>query len=59
MEARSFKQEDLSSVVAQGNLSAILAGKRSISARLARELGRFFGVNPALFIADAGSNSRI
>jgi HTH-type transcriptional regulator/antitoxin HigA len=58
MEARGLKQEDLSGVVAQGNLSAILAGKRRISAKLARGLGQFFGINPALFIADADFNPR-
>jgi HTH-type transcriptional regulator/antitoxin HigA len=58
MEARGLRQEDLSGVVAQGNLSAILAGKRSVSARLAGKLGRFFGVNPALFIAGADPDPR-
>jgi HTH-type transcriptional regulator/antitoxin HigA len=48
-----LKQEDLSGVVAQGNLSAILAGKRKIGARLARKFGQFFGVSPDLFISDA------
>jgi HTH-type transcriptional regulator/antitoxin HigA len=52
MEARDLKQEDLAGVVAQSNLSAILAGKRNISAKLARKLGQFFGVSPALFIPD-------
>ncbi len=50
MEARGLKQEDLSSVVPQSNLSAILAGKRKISATLAGKLGKFFGINPAVFI---------
>ena len=50
MDARNLRQEDLASVVAQGNLSAILAGKRKISAALAGKLARFFGVSPALFI---------
>ncbi|MDR1708119.1 MAG: transcriptional regulator [Candidatus Accumulibacter sp.] len=50
MKARGLKQEDLSNVVAQGNLSAILAGKRNISAKLAAKLGLVFDVNPALFI---------
>ena len=36
--------------VPQGNLSAILAGKRKISAALAGKLGKFFGVSPALFV---------
>jgi HTH-type transcriptional regulator/antitoxin HigA len=50
IEARGMKQEDLSTVVPQSNLSAILAGKRKISATLAGQLGKFFGVSPALFI---------
>lgn len=50
MEARNLKQDALSSIVAQSNLSAILAGKRKISATLASKLGKFFGVSPALFI---------
>jgi HTH-type transcriptional regulator/antitoxin HigA len=50
MEARGMKQEDLSAVVPQSNLSAILSGKRKISATLAGKLGTFFGVSAALFI---------
>ena len=50
MEARGLKQEDLSSVVPQSNLSAILAGKRKISATLAGKLGKFFGISPAVFV---------
>ena len=50
MEARDLKQEDLSAIVPQSNLSAILAGKRKISAALAGKLGKFFHVSPALFI---------
>lgn len=50
MEARGLKQEDLSAVVPQSNLSAILAGKRSISAALAGKLGGFFGISPAVFV---------
>ena len=42
MESRGLKQEDLSSVVPQSNLSAILAGKRKISAAIAGKLGGFF-----------------
>lgn len=48
--ARGLNQEDLSAIVPQGNLSAILAGKRKISATLAGKLGKFFGVSPALFV---------
>lgn len=50
IEARGLNQEDLSAILPQGNLSAILAGKRKISAALAGKLGKFFGVSPALFL---------
>jgi HTH-type transcriptional regulator / antitoxin HigA len=50
MEARGLTQEDLSAVVAQSNLSAILAGKRKISATLAGKLGKFFGISAAVFV---------
>jgi HTH-type transcriptional regulator/antitoxin HigA len=50
LEARGLKQEDLSGVVPQGNLSAILAGKRKISAAMAGKLGGFFGISPAIFV---------
>lgn len=50
MDARGLKQEDLSAIVPQGNLSAILAGKRSISAAMAGKLGGFFGISPAVFV---------
>ncbi len=50
MEARGLKQDDLAAVVPQSNLSAILAGKRKISATLAGKLGKFFGISPAVFV---------
>ena len=50
MEARGLKQEDLSAIVAQSNLSSILAGKRKISATMASKLGKFFGISPAVFV---------
>jgi HTH-type transcriptional regulator/antitoxin HigA len=50
IEARGLKQEDLSAVVPQSNLSATLAGKRKISATLAGKLGKFFGISPAVFV---------
>lgn len=50
MDARGLKQEDLSAIVPQSNLSAILAGKRSISAAMAGKLGGFFGISPAVFV---------
>jgi len=53
IEARGLTQEDLSGLVPQSNLSAILAGKRKISATLAGKLGKFFGVSPALFVPRA------
>lgn len=51
IEARGLNQKDLDGIVAQSNLSAILSGKRKISATLAGKLGSFFGVSPALFIS--------
>lgn len=50
MEARGLKQDDLSIILPQGNLSAILAGKRKISATLAGKLGKFFSISPAVFV---------
>ncbi len=50
MDARELKQSDLSALVAQSNLSAILAGKRKISTTLAGKLGAFFRVNPGIFV---------
>ena len=50
MDARGLKQEDLSAIVPQGNLSAILAGKRKISAAMAGKLAGFFGISPAVFV---------
>ncbi len=50
IEIRGLKQGDMAEIVAQSNLSAILAGKRKISATLAGKLARFFKVSPAVFI---------
>ena len=50
MESRGLKQDDLSAIVPQSNLSAILAGKRKISATMAGKLGKFFGISPAVFV---------
>jgi HTH-type transcriptional regulator / antitoxin HigA len=50
MEARGLKQADLSAIVPQSNLSAILTGKRKISATKAGKLGVFFGISPAVFV---------
>lgn len=51
MEAKGLSQSDLAGIVPQSNLSAILAGKRNISAGLAVKLAGYFKVNLALFIA--------
>ena len=45
MEVRGLKQEDFSAIVPQSKLSAILAGKRKISTRMAGKLGTFFGIS--------------
>jgi len=50
IDARGLTQKDLEPIVPQSNLSAILAGKRKISATLAGKLGKFFGVSSAVFI---------
>ena len=50
IELRGLRQGDLADIVAQGNLSAILAGKRRISTRLAGKLARYFKVSAAMFI---------
>lgn len=50
IEARGLKQGDLAEVVPQSNLSAILAGKRKISATLAGKLAKFFNISPAVFV---------
>jgi HTH-type transcriptional regulator/antitoxin HigA len=50
IEMRGLKQGDLAGIVPQSNLSAILAGKRKISATLAGKLAKFFKVSPAVFV---------
>ena len=50
VELRGLKQGDLAEIVPQSNLSAILAGKRKISANLAGKLGKFFNISPAVFV---------
>lgn len=50
IEQRGLKQSDLASIVPQSNLSAILAGKRKISATLAGKLARHFNISAAVFI---------
>ena len=50
IEMRGLRQSDLAEVIPQSNLSAILAGKRKISATLAGKFAKFFDVSPAAFI---------
>ncbi len=50
INARGLNQDDLAEIVHQSNLSAILAGKRNISASMASKLGKFFGISPAVFV---------
>ncbi len=50
IESRGLKQGDLAEIVPQSNLSAILAGKRKISATLAGKLAKFFSISPAVFV---------
>jgi len=50
IEMRGLKQGDLAQIVPQSNLSAILAGKRKISATLAGKLAKYFNVSPAVFV---------
>lgn len=51
IEMRGLKQNEMAGIVAQGNLSAILAGKRKISATLAGKLAKYFEVSPAVFVS--------
>lgn len=51
MEMRGLKQSDLADIVPQSNLSAILAGKRKISANLAGKLARYFRISAAVFVS--------
>ena len=50
IETRGLKQGDLAEIVPQSNLSAILAGKRKISATLAGKLAKYFNISPAVFV---------
>ncbi|PTL36394.1 transcriptional regulator [Candidatus Methylomirabilis limnetica] len=50
IELRGLKQGDLAEIVPQSNLSAILSGKRKISATLAGKLAKFFNTSPAVFV---------
>ncbi len=50
MEEHGLKQGDLPEIGSQGVISEILAGKRAINARQAKELAARFGVSAAVFI---------
>lgn len=50
LDAKNLTQNALAEIVPQSNLSAILSGKRKISATLAGKLADFFKVSPAVFI---------
>ncbi len=50
IDIHGLKQSDLAKIVPQSNLSAILTGKRKISATLAGKLARYFNVSPAVFV---------
>jgi HTH-type transcriptional regulator/antitoxin HigA len=50
IELRGLKQGDLAEIVPQSNLSAIISGKRKISATLAGKLAKFFNISPAVFV---------
>ena len=51
IEMRRLKQSDLAEIVPQSNLSAILAGRRKISATLAGKLAKYFDISPAVFVS--------
>lgn len=50
IEQNKLKQTELEDIVPQGNLSAILAGKRQISRELAKKLAKRFRVNVSVFV---------
>ena len=50
MQQHQLKQTDLAELAGQGTISAILAGKRGISKRLAVKLAARFGVSAAVFV---------
>jgi HTH-type transcriptional regulator / antitoxin HigA len=51
MEQNQLRQVDLADLFgSQSNVSEVLNGKREINARQARDLGKRFGVSPAVFI---------
>lgn len=50
LRQHGLKQVDLSDIAGQGTISAVLAGKRGISKRLALKLAERFGVSAAVFV---------
>lgn len=51
MQIRGLRQADLQPILGpRGVTSAIVNGKRSITAEQANQLGSLFGVSPAVFI---------
>ena len=50
MAIKQTTQLELANIVPQSNLSAILAGKRNVSPKVAKGLADFFGVTPMAFI---------
>jgi len=59
MDQHNLKQADLSDLVAQGNLSAILHGKRSISKSLAISLAKKFAVEVSVFLEEENKRSSL
>ena len=50
-EVRELKQADLVGVIgSKGVVSEVVHGKRAISKAQAKALGKFFNVNPSVFI---------
>lgn len=50
MEENAVKQKDLSHIIPQANLSAVLSGKRGLTLLQVGKISAFFGVSPGLFI---------
>lgn len=50
MQQHDLKQVDLTDMAPQSTISAILAGKRSVSRQLAAKLAARFGVSTAVFV---------
>ncbi len=50
MEEHGLTQADLSEIGSQGVVSEILRGRRELNTRQIKELGKRFGVSPAVFL---------